>query len=82
VEAVLTAAGLRSQRRQQWPAALSSREVEVLRCAARGLINKETARALGISERTVGHHIQHIYDKIGISTRGAAALFAMENELL
>jgi HD-GYP domain-containing protein (c-di-GMP phosphodiesterase class II) len=82
VEAVLAAAGLRSQRRQQWPAALSSREVEVLRCAARGLINKETARALGISERTVGHHLQHIYDKIGVSTRGAAALFAMENELL
>jgi HD-GYP domain-containing protein (c-di-GMP phosphodiesterase class II) len=82
VEAVLAAAGLRAELRRAWPAGLTAREVEVLRCAARGLLNKETARTLGISERTVGHHLQHIYDKIGVSTRGAAALFAMENELL
>jgi len=37
---------------------------------------------MGISERTVAHHLQHVYDKIGVSTRGAAALFAIENGLL
>ena len=82
VESVLFAAGQRVRRRREWPAGLSDREVEVLRCAARGLLNKETARTLSISERTVAHHLQHVYDKIGVSTRGAAALFAMENDLL
>ncbi len=80
-EWVLAAAGEKTKR-TQWPAGLSDREVEVLRRAARGMLNKETARELGISERTVAHHLQHAYDKIGVSTRGAAALFAMENDLL
>ena len=40
------------------------------------------ATQLGISERTVHHHIQHIYDKLGISTRAAATLFAMRHDLL
>jgi HD-GYP domain-containing protein (c-di-GMP phosphodiesterase class II) len=82
VESVLSAAGQRARLRREWPGGLSEREVEVLRCAARGLLNKETARTLSISERTVAHHLQHAYDKIGVSTRGAASLFAMENDLL
>ena len=82
VEAVIAASGQKSQREARWPAGLTDREVEVLRCAARGSLNKETARTLGISERTVAHHLQHVYDKIGVSTRGAAALFAIENGLL
>ncbi len=82
VESILAAAGQHARRRRAWPAGLSQREVEVLRCAAQGLLNKETARILSISERTVAHHLQHVYNKIGVSTRGAAALFAMENDLL
>jgi DNA-binding CsgD family transcriptional regulator len=82
VESVLAAGGEKARRRPSWPAGLSDREVEVLRCAARGMLNRETARQLVISERTVAHHLQHVYDKIGVSTRGAAALFAMENDLL
>ena len=82
VEAVIAASGQKAQREARWPAGLTDREVEVLRCAARGSLNKETARILGISERTVAHHLQHVYDKIGVSTRGAAALFAIENGLL
>jgi DNA-binding NarL/FixJ family response regulator len=35
-----------------------------------------------ISAKTVGHHVEHIYGKIGVTTRPAAALFAMEHDLL
>jgi DNA-binding CsgD family transcriptional regulator len=37
---------------------------------------------LGITPKTAGHHVQHIYAKIGVSTRATAALFALENGLL
>ncbi len=66
---------------QQWPAGLSDREVEVLHLVAKGMSRKQMARALFLSESTVRHHLEHIYDKIGVSTRVAAALFAMENGL-
>jgi len=82
VEAVLEGAGHRPRRRGVWPAGLSTREVEVLRLVARGLPNRETARLLSISERTVAHHIQHAYDKIGVSTRGAVVLYAVQNDLV
>ena len=61
---------------------LSERELQVLGLLARGASNKEVAQQLSISARTVGHHVAHIYGKIGISTRAEAALFAMENDLL
>ena len=68
--------------RSAWPAGLSDREVEVLRLLARGLSNRQIAAALVISPRTAEHHVQHIYTKIGVSTRAAAAMFAMEHGLL
>jgi DNA-binding CsgD family transcriptional regulator len=40
------------------------------------------ARLLSISAKTVGHYVGHIYAKVGVSTRPAAALFAMEHDLL
>jgi DNA-binding CsgD family transcriptional regulator len=40
------------------------------------------AGKLGVSPKTVGHHVQHVYAKIGVSTRAGAAVFAMENDLL
>ena len=64
------------------PAGLSEREVEVLRLLSRGLTNKRMGAELGISPKTVGHHVESIYSKIGVSTRAAAALFAMEHDLL
>jgi HD-GYP domain-containing protein (c-di-GMP phosphodiesterase class II) len=83
VRAVVRAAGLQpTPRRESWPAGLSDREVEVLRLAARGLSNREIAENLVISRRTAEHHLQHVYAKIGTSTRAAAALFAMEHDLL
>ena len=84
VGAVLAAAGHRSPRppRRELPAGLTVREVEVLRLIARGHSNREAAKALGLSPKTVGHHVQHVYSKIGVSTRAGAAVFAMEHDLL
>lgn len=83
VQAVLEAAGHPPEQvRPAWPAGLSDREVQVLRLVARGHSNREIARLLWISPKTAGHHIQHIYAKIGVSTRAAAAMFAMEHDLI
>jgi HD-GYP domain-containing protein (c-di-GMP phosphodiesterase class II) len=79
--AVLDVVG-HSSPRTAWPAGLSDREVEVLRLIARGLSNREIATALSISPRTAEHHVQHIYAKIGVSTRAGAAMFSMEHALL
>jgi HD-GYP domain-containing protein (c-di-GMP phosphodiesterase class II) len=82
-QAVLTAAGERAERpRPSRPCGLSEREVEVLALIARGWTNRDVARRLSISAKTVGHHVGHIYTKIGVTTRPAAALFAMEHDLL
>ena len=64
------------------PAGLTEREVDVLRLIARGMVNKDVAARLGISAKTVGHHIEHIYGKAGVTTRAGATLFAMEHNLL
>jgi HD-GYP domain-containing protein (c-di-GMP phosphodiesterase class II) len=81
--AVLDAAGqVRSRTRRASPAGLSVREIEVLRAMARGSSNRDIATRFGISPRTAEHHVEHIYTKIGVSSRAAAALFAMEHDLL
>jgi HD-GYP domain-containing protein (c-di-GMP phosphodiesterase class II) len=80
VNAVLEAVGA-SRARAAAPRGLSERELEVLRLLARGQVDKEIAAALGISHRTVHHHNQSIFAKLGVSTRGAAALFAVEHGL-
>jgi HD-GYP domain-containing protein (c-di-GMP phosphodiesterase class II) len=82
VETILGAAGHRVSRRRDGPAGLTAREVEVLRLLARGLSNKEIATQLVISPKTAGNHIEHIYSKIGASTRARASLFAMQHGLL
>ena len=83
VDAVLLAAGhTRRPARVAYPAGLTEREVEVLRLIARGQANKQVAAALGISPKTVGRHIEHLYAKAGVTTRAGATLFAMEHGLL
>ena len=83
VDAVLGAAGQATRPPQvSRPAGLTEREVDVLRLIARGLANKQVALRLGISPKTVGHHIEHIYAKAGVTTRAGATLFAMEHGLL
>lgn len=79
VERVLAAAGHRRAARPPQPAGLSAREVDVLRLLALGLTTRQIADRLVITAKTADHHVQHIYTKIGVSTRGAAALFAIEH---
>ena len=83
VATVIEAAGQpRPRVRRDWPAGLSEREADVLRLLAQGLSNAQIADRLVISRRTAEHHVQHVYTKIGHSTRAAATLFAMEHDLL
>ena len=85
VDAILVSVGERARVPgvpAEAPAGLTVREVEVLRLLARGMTNKQTAQALEISPKTVGRHVESIYSKIGASTRAAAALFAVEHDLL
>lgn len=63
-------------------AGLTGREVEVLELLVRGSSNRQIAQHLSITPRTVGTHVEHIYTKIGVSTRGAAAMFAMRHGLV
>ncbi len=49
---------------------------------AQGRTNKEIAEALVVTEKTAGHHVEHIYAKAGVSTRVGAALFAMRHDLV
>ncbi|MGL4178260.1 MAG: response regulator [Dermatophilaceae bacterium] len=60
-------------------AGLSPREVEVLRLVAQGLANKQVARALGITERTVKAHLGRVFREIGVLDRTSAALWARDH---
>ena len=81
VEQVLAVAGHR-RARPLLPAGLTARETEVLRLLSLGCTTRQVAERLVISPKTADHHIQHIYTKIGASTRGAAALFAIEHGIV
>ena len=82
VDAVLRAAGHRPHRRRDGPADLTGREIEVLRLVARGLSNRQIGARLVISPKTAGNHVEHIYTKIAVTNRAAAALYAMQHGLL
>ena len=83
VDAVLAAAGHRvPQRPRELPAGLTERELEVLLVLVRGESNQEIAEDLGISAKTVGHHVQHVYQKAGVRSRAAATVWAFEHDLV
>lgn len=82
VTAVLAAAGHRVERPPGPASGLTAREREVLVHLARGLSNPEIATALTLSRKTVSTHLEHIYAKLGVSTRTQAALFAMQHGLV
>lgn len=64
-----------------YPAGLTAREVEVLRLVARGLTSGGIARELKISEKTVAHHLTHIFNKTSSENRAAATAFAIRHGL-
>ena len=80
--AVLAAAGHRPAKRREWPAGLTTREVEILRLVARGQTNRQIAANLTISPKTAGTHVEHIYTKLGIKSRALASLFAAKHGLM
>ena len=83
VNAVLAAAGDTGPPvRHRWPAELTDREVDVLRRIAVGDSIQEAAACLHLAPKTVDFHLQNIYAKLGITSRAAATLFAIQNELL
>jgi predicted ATPase/DNA-binding CsgD family transcriptional regulator len=61
---------------------LTPREIEVLVLLQDGLSDREIADALSISERTAGNHVQHAMQKLGVTSRTAAAVFAVRNNLI
>ncbi|MFI5708231.1 HD domain-containing phosphohydrolase [Kribbella sp. NPDC051620] len=80
--AVLQAAGHRTATRPEHPAGLTAREVEVLALLARGQANKQIARQLGVTPKTVSNHVEHVYTKLGVGSRAAATLFATQHGLV
>ena len=82
VDAVLHAAGRRTERPTPRPGGLTAREVEVLRLVARGASNKEIAASLVISEKTARNHVERAYAKIGVSNRIGASMYAMQHGLV
>jgi len=82
VNAVLKAAGHRAPARREWPNGLTAREVEVLQLLARGHSTKEIARQLFVAPKTASNHVEHIYTKLGVTSRAAATLFATQQGLV
>jgi HD-GYP domain-containing protein (c-di-GMP phosphodiesterase class II) len=83
VDAVLAAAGHRVPKRSsELPAGLTRRELEVLLALVLGHSNQVIADDLGISAKTVGHHVQHVYQKVGVRSRAAATVWAFEHDLV
>jgi HD-GYP domain-containing protein (c-di-GMP phosphodiesterase class II) len=83
VDAVLAAAGhLVPPRTRELPSGLTERELEILLVLVRGKSNQEIAADLRISAKTVGNHVQHVYEKTGVRSRAAATLWAFEHDLV
>jgi HD-GYP domain-containing protein (c-di-GMP phosphodiesterase class II) len=80
-EAVLAAAGQKTALPRVRPDGLTDREVEVLTLLAKGLTNKAIARRLSISPKTVQHHVAHVFEKTGVTSRAAAAVYAVAQGL-
>lgn len=64
------------------PDGLTNREIEVLRLIAQGMINKEIATKLFISEKTVKNHVSNIFRKINVADRTQAAIYAINNKIV
>ncbi|MCG8499453.1 MAG: response regulator transcription factor [Firmicutes bacterium] len=60
---------------------LTKREIEVLELIAEGMLNKEIAAKLYISEKTVKNHVSNIFKKLNVSDRTQAAIYAFKNNI-
>lgn len=81
VEAVLAASGHRAQVPEE-AGGLTARELEVLGLVARGFTNKEIGNALDISAKTAGRHLEHIFGKLGVTTRAGATTQGLQRGLI
>jgi DNA-binding NarL/FixJ family response regulator len=80
---VLAAAGHRVPKQlRELPGGLTRRELEVLLALVVGQSNQAIADELGISAKTVGHHVEHVYRKAGVRSRAAATVWAFERDLV
>jgi DNA-binding CsgD family transcriptional regulator len=82
VDIILGISGHRRSGSPSAPAGLTPREVEVLILVARGATTRHVGRALNITPKTAGNHIERIYAKIGASSRATATLFALQHGML
>jgi HD-GYP domain-containing protein (c-di-GMP phosphodiesterase class II) len=83
VDAVLAAAGHRVPKQpRELPGGLTRRELEVLLALVLGQSNQAIADDLGISAKTVGHHVERVYRKAGVRSRAAATVWAFERDLV
>jgi len=81
VDAVLGAAGHPVEKRpHELPAGLTPRELDVLLALVRAQTNQMIADGFGISAKTVGHHVQHVYEKADVRSRAAATMWAFEHD--
>lgn len=68
--------------RSERPFGLTAREIEVLRLVRQGRSNREIAEQLFVTHRTAQTHLQHIFDKMGVNSRAAAAALAVERGIV
>ncbi len=61
---------------------LSAREIQIVKLIASGLVNKQIARRLQVSEKTVRNHISNVYQKLGVMNRSQVALYAVRKGLV
>jgi DNA-binding NarL/FixJ family response regulator len=74
--------GHQTSEKSQRADGLTEREVEMLRLIAKGMLAKEIARALSVSEKTVRNHLSSIYHKLDIYDRSQAVIYAMKHGLV
>jgi DNA-binding NarL/FixJ family response regulator len=71
-----------SRSRRERGASLTEREREVLLLVGEGLSNRAIAQKLVLSEKTVEHHLEHIFNRLGVSSRTAAVVYALQQGLV
>ena len=73
---------LRDRANENLPVPMTPREIEILQGLARGETNADMARGLGISSHTVKSHVLHIFNKLGVNHRTAAAVWAARHHFI